>query len=834
MGIFKKEKPETESGFSLIDAMEINAQKGEKSHIQPRSTTFTAEEMGEEKIFTVATPPAKKQNDDKKPEPVSKKTTANDTKTEQKSKPELSYEPKEDTTPDINDTLLRKCKVYTIDENGAQSVNSIPLYRLESFADILRKNGEQSIERLSKQYNIKISDIEKEEPKEPPKKQEIKIPESFKKQYTITDIFNIINPKKQPEKTEDTAELIGNNVISDIDPSSYSGTFNKTKPFIASTISSKSVEKSITATLPTEISLSLEKSNAQAESASIADESNITPDYTPAREFEEKSQRKELIRSLNIKKKNYFINLTALFFMGLLYTILSAILASSVTGVLITSVLSVIVVMAAFALNIDCLDSFKFIRQSKGEADVLYTLCSAGALLSVALGLKDGYSTVGLSLCFVILSFIRSLFYLRHTVLTVKVFKKASNDKPKQGINLVTQKNIIGALAKNYVQGEPNVAMNVNCNFVKDFFKNTEQYENTNGGLKYIGLIGGIIFVLTAIICGCLSQSITNGFCLATQLTFLLCSPLLYGIKFGILDNANRRLSPNGAIIGTKGAINLNKTKCVTINAGDIFPSGSITIRNLTPLSDNDMVDTILRATAVTKATNSPLYPVFKSIAESHNIYEYPTCEYEKYEGTLGVSGWCKGENIFVGNGAMLRVRNIVNISYCDERKSLDSNGFPVFVAIGNRAVLMLDVSYNVNESIKNTLQTLCKYGVTILLDSCDPNINEQMVTDKFGLEHDCVKEIDTTGKTICDGELHKNKVALDGIYTGRNLNSISVILSGLKAVKNIKTARITYIILSALCGMMMLISGISSGGMISAIWSALYMIINFIISLRL
>ena len=59
-------------------------------------------------------------------------------------------------------SLLDKCMPYLKEEDGSDSViNSEPLYKLQSVADILKTDSEKALEKLSKNYDIIFDDLGK-------------------------------------------------------------------------------------------------------------------------------------------------------------------------------------------------------------------------------------------------------------------------------------------------------------------------------------------------------------------------------------------------------------------------------------------------------------------------------------------------------------------------------------------------------------------------------------------------------------------------------------------------------------------------------------------------
>ena len=86
------------------------------------------------------------------------------------------------------------------------------------------------------------------------------------------------------------------------------------------------------------------------------------------------------------------------------------------------------------------------------------------------------------------------------------------------------------------------------------------------------------------------------------------------------------------------------------------------------------------------------------------------------------------------------------------DRKILRQGYFPVYLAVDGKPCALLVVKYNVKRDIAIRLQRLVNIGITFLVDSCDPNLTNEMICDYFGLE---VESVRVMGGLGC--QLNKN-----------------------------------------------------------------------------
>ena len=112
----------------------------------------------------------------------------------------------------------------------------------------------------------------------------------------------------------------------------------------------------------------------------------------------------------------------------------------------------------------------------------------------------------------------------------------------------------------------------------------------------------------------------------------------------------------------------------------------------------------------------------------------------------MGVSGWIEDRRIFVGNRTLMEGHNIKTPNLELDKKILRQGYFPLYLACDQQLCALFVVGYEADEEITYELRNLCNTGVTMLINSNDPNVSEEMLCDYFGLYPDLVKVMSGTG----------------------------------------------------------------------------------------
>ena len=213
-----------------------------------------------------------------------------------------------------------------------------------------------------------------------------------------------------------------------------------------------------------------------------------------------------------------------------------------------------------------------------------------------------------------------------------------------------------------------------------------------------------------------------------------------------------------------------------------------------------------------------------------------PDSDTVKYEDKMGISGWVNNKLLFVGNRTLMEAHGIDVPSIETDRKLLRRGYFPVYVATDDKACALLAVQYSVKPELAREFRKISAMGITMLIDSSDPNLTEEMICDYMGLYDDSVKVMSTAG---C--HMYKNAVTFTehcsapAAYKGNPAALASIVSSAVKIKKSSLLLAVFYA-LSCVAGVV-LFAYASFGGSGSVIGSGavlLYCLIGTAISVIL
>lgn len=694
--------------------------------------------------------------------------------------------------PDKKVSLLDKCMPYILDENGKEVVDSKPIYKLQSVADILKADSEKTIERLSQKYDIAFDNLgytpniaktqktknEEEKPKEE---------ESKEKKSTVPDekllIRNIqsnvpfvISDIDIPEiKIEEPM----NKDISNTATITFTPVSNGDSGTSHISVSSQTRPIDLTGEL-----VRMPETIEEKEREEIQLENNEFEDFVPNDEYTPDRDGAKLIRKLFIKKRRAFLQTVLSIFLTLILVIAKI---PAVTEVLYVNIIGNIICTCLVGIitiiNLDIFVSFArvFRRDCKPDSFVAFASLFTLGYLVFSL-LKNNVSVDMIILLAVILSF-RALTKFLKASYMISNLKTVSSSGEKSAVRFISDNAVTFAMAKNSIEGDVLIAAPKKVSFVEDYMKYSSFGVILDGKLRIITVVSLLLSAIIGFACAFYFDGLIYGLYAAAAIQCFTALPTVFLIDNLPLYAAAKKLNRKNAMIaGKTGAEYTEMANAIVLNARDIFPSGTVTLQQIKVLSENDLQDTIIRAASLTENLSSTLAPIFKKIAGTSDIMVLPDSDTVKYEDKMGISGWVDNRLLFIGNRTLMEAHGIDVPPLEVDRKILRSGYFPVYVATGDKACAMLVIQYNVDAYVARELRRLTSAGVTLLINSSDQNLTEEMICDYLGLYDDSVKVMTAAGCHMYNNSISEaESISAPAAYKGSTMVLATVMNCALK-----------------------------------------------------
>ncbi|MBE6776663.1 MAG: cation-translocating P-type ATPase [Ruminococcaceae bacterium] len=649
-------------------------------------------------------------------------------------------------------SLLEKCKPFITDTDGNDaSIPSVPLYKLESVAEILQNNSLKTLDRLAEKYDITFdnlgkTDIKSNSPaKDLVEDQETQpLPTIDKEVIEINAMFNNV---------QSSVPFAVSEVETDLEETENYATDSQTITFIP--VNNQSDKKATIVVSSNTQNIDLTGEIAPIEEANSVKEDQITleksefEEYIAEDEIETKEDTKRYIRKFSIVKRNAFLVVSASVILTLVLAFMKLpFMSGLVLGATKSTMIFCAVVTGLIALlNIDMFSSVPKIFSKKATADVapsLATLCVFGYAVS---GIIANEIILDILLLLGIILSIRALGKFRKASYMLSNLRQIASSAPKKAVKLIDDTAVTFAMAKNSIEGDTMIAAPQECEHINDFIKYSTFGTFINGKMPIITILSVILSIISGFAAANYFDGLVYGFYAAAGVLCFASLPTIFFIRDFPLYAAAKKLNKKGSMIsGNIGALHIEMANAIMLDSADIFPDGTVTLHQMKVLSENNLDKTLLRAASLTECLKSPLAPIFKKIAGESNISTLPNSDTIKYEERMGLSGWVDDQLLFIGNRTLMQAHGIDVPDIEIDRKILRSGYFPVYVASDDKVCALLVVQYSVDPEVSYELRRLTKIGVTLLVNNTDPNITDQMICDYLGLYDDSVMIMTNAG----------------------------------------------------------------------------------------
>lgn len=717
-------------------------------------------------------------------------------------------------TAEPKTSLFEKCRPYIVDDNnGGADIKPEASYKLESVAEILKNESKSAIDRISEKYNVAFDDLGKK--KNSNELFEDSLPSGGAAAATETP--RIISDIDVPAPEKDEPDIYSGSATVKFTPVSDSGATRR--------ISVSSATRAID--LTGELN-SIPEPESENTGDSVRLEQTEFDEFVPDSEFTSNEQAKSFLRKLALKKRSCFIKsvLTVLLTAALAFMKLpfmsGVILKNTKPGMIICTVILGIIM----CINGDMLLCLKHIGKRRCGTDILAVTMSVSVICYAIAGIIQSEITLDILILAALILSVRSVCAFFGASSRLMGFRQIQNPSAKRAVMLINDPAVTFAMAKSSVEGDALIAAPRRTAFVSDYMKYSEFKAPAGGKMPVIALVSVILLAVIGLACASFYDGAVYGFYAAAAVACLTAAPAVFMIDSLPLYSAAKKLAKLGAVIaGRMGAERIENANAAVFDSVDLFPSGTVTLHNLQLLSNNSIDDTIIRAASLTDSLNSPLANIFKKIARTDAGVILPKSDTVKYEDKMGISGWVDNKLLFIGNRTLMEAHGIEVPSVETDRKILRNGFFPVYVAADNKACALLTVQYSVRPEIAHELRRLSALGVTMLINTSDPNMTEEMVCDYMGLYDDSVMIMSNAG---C--HMYKNtvsfapKISAPAAYKGNPIGLAAIINCANKIKRSCNLLTVIYAVSAVLSTVVFTYASfIGSGSLISGVTVLLY-----------
>ncbi|MGN1443508.1 MAG: hypothetical protein ACI4XE_06635, partial [Acutalibacteraceae bacterium] len=227
-----------------------------------------------------------------------------------------------------------------------------------------------------------------------------------------------------------------------------------------------------------------------------------------------------------------------------------------------------------------------------------------------------------------------------------------------------------------------------------------------------------------------------------------LCFPIMKELVLEyIRADINTKSGSNGvAAFSFENSEKVGSANAIAVNADEIF-EGKISKFRLVPGGHMALSDAVVYAASTLKQTDCLIKDAFDDFIKESGI-RLPTAEDIQYEEKLGYSCWIAGRRVLVGNREML-VQHSIDAPTEEEERSYSKNKSVMYVVVEGMIAATFIVTYPVLAKAKGSIRPFSKTGLVLMVNCCDPCLNEKYIAKRLSTEEAAIKLIGTKGAQI-------------------------------------------------------------------------------------
>ena len=304
-------------------------------------------------------------------------------------------------------------------------------------------------------------------------------------------------------------------------------------------------------------------------------------------------------------------------------------------------------------------------------------------------------------------------------------------------------------ISRGLLTGEANLKTSIKTDFSTNFLDISCSDEPADKIAKTAGtamlVLSIILFAVFSIVRGDWHIGLNIGMC---ALCISLPTISIFNTNSALLG-ISKILKDSGAMInGFEGAVMVNDANAIVIEAQDLFGKNSCEIHGIKTFNGAKADDVILKTAAVIMKTKSPLSYVFDDVIIGKQTI-LPDVDGVVYEDKLGTSAWIYRKKILVGTRDLL-IHHGVQVPKEEFEEKYTRKGRKIlYLAVTGQIMAMFVVSYSADPKLKKTLRRLEKSGITVLVKSADPFINDESIAELFSLPDGFIRVMNSSNARV-------------------------------------------------------------------------------------
>lgn len=406
---------------------------------------------------------------------------------------------------------------------------------------------------------------------------------------------------------------------------------------------------------------------------------------------------------------------------------------------------SVIGVAAGFVASQTISSGISKLISMKADCDSLSAMALISGLVTSMVSLADPNMVRGSFVYIYIPVAIGSLIFntigkLLIISRTQRSFSYISGDNDRYALFIVEDES----KAQNFTRGSltdfPVLAGMQKTEVITDFLKTSYANDSSDRFCKIVSPViagAGLVLGVIAALMGRSEHGTVGAVCMGLS-TFSACASICSCFSMMLVVNmpmekaSVKYSAKQGAILGYDSIEEFADTNSIMIDASQLFPPGSISLKNIKSFPDTSIDEAIVEAASLTSQSGSVLKNMFYDIIVGKTEMLNPVESYI-YEDSMGLCGWINNKRVLLGNRELMQNHSIEGLpSIAKEKEYTGNESIAVYLSISGQLSAMFIIELTPSYQIKSALKELERSGIAVMIRSVDSMLSVHRLSELF------------------------------------------------------------------------------------------------------
>ncbi len=418
---------------------------------------------------------------------------------------------------------------------------------------------------------------------------------------------------------------------------------------------------------------------------------------------------------------------------------------------------SIIGVAAGFVASQTIINGFSKLLSAKSDCDTLSSMALISSLLTSMISIADPnmvrgsfvYIYVPVAIGVLIFNTIGKLLIISRTQ---RSFSHISGDNDRYALFIVEDEES----AQNFTRGAfadfPVLAGMKKTEVITDFLRTSYSGDSTDRFCRHMSPIIAGAGVLIGAVAGLMSRADHGNMgavcvglsTMSACISVCSCFAMMLVVNLP-MNKASKKYSENqGALIGYDGVEEFADVNSIMIDAAQLFPPGSISLKNIKSFPDTSIDEAIVEAASLTSQSGSILKNMFYDIIVGKTEMLNPVESYI-YEDSMGLCGWINNKRVLLGNRELMQNHSIEGLpSASKEKEYTDNNNekIAVYLSISGQLSAMFIIELTPAYQICEALRELDRRRIGVMIRSVDSMLSINRLSELFDVSPSMFKLI--------------------------------------------------------------------------------------------